>query len=693
MYRITMNDRTFSPFKKLLIFSGVFIAYVAVAWLGTWLYRSLETAPALIWPASAVSLVSFVLFGYQVWPLIFAGSIVASLLSGVFSPVILAAVAAGNAAQGAAGLLLLRRRNFSFTQRISRMRDMFSLMLVASVVTMIAPTVGLAAQWATSGFSLPHFWTPWVILWLGEMMAILILAPFFLSWLTEPWVPSNWRRTLEVIATTVPFIALCFLIYWKGITQWSGIPLVYLLLIPLLIMALRLGTKTLSFALLVMTVLGLVGPILGAHRAASAALGQELILIELFVIIISTIFLILAAGSQERLETTKLLTSHVDQLEYALTEVSSLNRAKNEFIAIMAHELRNPLASVVSHLDLIKKTNPDKAEMFEYVKTIDSSVLSMSRILDDLLDMSRISQQKFKLYKEIVVLQDVISLSVTAVTPLLDVAKRTFSVNMPSEPIYVEADRVRLQQILVNLLNNAIKYTEADGHITLTCIKKYDNTILISVKDDGIGIPSDVLERIFEPFVQAAPHHKPRVGSMGIGLFLGKKFAELHGGSIEVFSEGVGKGSEFVVRWPALRDDRIPAPQAVSPDIRQEEAVPVRARRILVVDDNAPVAKALGKLLRHAGHTVQIAHDGPSALTTLKEYIPEIVLLDIGLPGMNGYEVARAIRQQLGFGITLIALTGYGQSEDRLRSQEAGFDHHLTKPVSIKDLEELIARS
>jgi PAS domain S-box-containing protein len=369
-------------------------------------------------------------------------------------------------------------------------------------------------------------------------------------------------------------------------------------------------------------------------------------------------------------------------------ELREVDRLKDEFLAMLAHELRNPLAPIRNALHILKLSGAN-GEMVQQARDMaERQVQHMARLLDDLLDVSRISRGRIELRKEVVDVAMVVNRSVEAMRPLFDERRHELSVSMPTGPLRVETDPTRLEQVLTNLLNNAAKYTEPGGRVWLTAGREGDEVVL-RVRDTGIGITPDMLPRIFDLFVQAQRRLDRSQGGVGIGLTLVKKLVELHSGRIKAFSGGLGQGSEFQVRIPALSDKR-EMERSVSSE--PEDAGELSRRRVLVVDDNVDAADSLAMLLRQAGQDVQTTYDGPSALTRAREYRPDLVILDIGMPGMDGYEVARRMREEPQFDrLVLVALTGWGQDEDRLLSGEAGFDHHMVKPVEPKALRELLA--
>ncbi|MBV8074888.1 MAG: PAS domain S-box protein [Planctomycetaceae bacterium] len=356
-------------------------------------------------------------------------------------------------------------------------------------------------------------------------------------------------------------------------------------------------------------------------------------------------------------------------------------RRKDEFLAMLAHELRNPLSAISGAAQLFGKLETE--EELEWAKEVVlRQVKHLTRLIDDLLDVSRISRGKISLRKETIDLSPIVSSAVEAVRPLLEERKHGLSISLINGGLRLEADPLRLEQILVNLLTNAAKYTDAEGHISLTA--RHEGTdIVIQVRDTGMGITPELLPRIFDLFAQGDRTMARSEGGLGIGLTLVQKLTEMHGGSITAASEGRGKGSEFTVRLPALEE-----PAARKP--RTWGTLPRVARpssRVLVVDDNVDSALGLSRLLKLLGHEVQVAHDGPAALEEARAHRPEVVLLDLGLPGMDGYEVAQRLRaEECCKDALIIAVSGYGRPEDLRHSKEAGFDHHLVKPVDYEVL-------
>ncbi len=375
-----------------------------------------------------------------------------------------------------------------------------------------------------------------------------------------------------------------------------------------------------------------------------------------------------------------------EQLQQQAEQLTQADRRKDEFLAMLAHELRNPLAPLRNALEMMKLSGAAGPQLEPTRQMMERQVQQLVRLVDDLLDVSRITHGKIQLHKEPVELATVVAQALETSRTLLDARKQQLTVSLPSEPLWLDADLTRLAQVMGNLLNNAAKYTEEGGQIWLTA-QRERNEVVIRVKDTGIGMTREMLKVAFDLFAQADRSLDRSQGGLGIGLTLVRRLVQLHGGSVQALSDGPGRGSEFVVRLPLLVQTRPPlqAPEAPTG--------PRPSRRILVVDDNVDAAESLALILRMAGHEVRTAYRGPTALEAARTFQPEVVLLDIGMPGMDGYDLARRLRQERGLQkVLLVALTGYGQEEDRRLSWSASIDFHLVKPVEHEALQSLLAR-
>lgn len=368
-------------------------------------------------------------------------------------------------------------------------------------------------------------------------------------------------------------------------------------------------------------------------------------------------------------------------------ELSEADRRKDEFLATLAHELRNPLAPIRNGLQVLRLSGDDRSAVAKARGMMERQLAQMVHLVDDLLDVSRISRGKLELRRERIALATVLNNAVETSRPVIEACGHELAVQVPPEPVVLDADATRLGQVFANLLNNAAKYSDRGGRISLSAARQ-DGEVVVRVRDTGVGIPPDMLPKVFEMFTQVDRSLERSQGGLGIGLTLVKVLVELHGGSVEARSDGPGQGSEFVVRLPV---EPTAVPVAGPPSESGERAGPPGTCRILVADDNVDSAASLALMLKIMGHEVRTANDGLQAVEVAAAFRPDVILLDIGMPNLNGYEACRRIREGPGEGAVLVALTGWGQDEDRRRSREAGFDHHLVKPVDPVALAKLLA--
>jgi signal transduction histidine kinase len=391
------------------------------------------------------------------------------------------------------------------------------------------------------------------------------------------------------------------------------------------------------------------------------------------------VFLELYRQRQQIIAQRDELAAHTHALKEA-------DRRKDEFLATLAHELRNPLAPLRLGIDILRR-NPDSEAAAGVREMMDRQLSHLVRLIDDLLDVSRVSQGKIALRKERIEVATVVRAAIEASRPFIEAAEHSLTVDIPAQPVWLDADFTRLSQVVGNLLNNASKYTPTGGRIRVA-VTAADDDVAIEVSDNGIGIPAEMQSKVFDLFTQVDNHVDRSQGGLGIGLALVKQLVNIHGGSVSAESAGIGSGSTFRVSIPLAE---APGPEATSdqpaPALQQQHAL-----KVLVVDDNVDVAQAVGWMLDEIGHTYRLVHDGRRALEAAREFRPDVILLDIGLPGMDGYEVCRSLRQDEFFRHTpIIAQTGWGQSQDKASASDAGFNGHLTKPVALEDLEKTLA--
>ena len=375
-----------------------------------------------------------------------------------------------------------------------------------------------------------------------------------------------------------------------------------------------------------------------------------------------------------------------EELRKLSAELSEADRRKDEFLATLAHELRNPLAPIRNGLQVLGLADDDKVASEQVRTMMERQLGQMVRLVDDLMDVSRISTGKVELRKQHVTLAAVVHNAVETSSPLIEEMHHKLSIQAPDSTLLVDVDPIRLSQVIMNLLNNAAKYSEPGGHIQLT-FERIGSEVVVSIRDTGIGIDAKHLPHIYEMFSQVDHSMETSHGGLGIGLCLAKRLVEMHGGSIDARSGGLGKGSEFVVRLPVVVDAVLPQ----EPPATQRQNTK-SSLRILIVDDNKDGADTLSMMFKILGNDTLTAYDGEDAVKKAVEFQPDVLLLDIGLPKLNGYEACRQIREKLnGKKMLIIAQTGWGQDEDRQRTRDAGFDHHLVKPVNLTDLNNILA--
>jgi signal transduction histidine kinase len=386
------------------------------------------------------------------------------------------------------------------------------------------------------------------------------------------------------------------------------------------------------------------------------------------------------------------LETRVAERTAALEEITAAlqdaDRRKDEFLAMLAHELRNPLAPIRSAVQLLRLKELDETQQARARAVIERQVDHLVNLIDDLLDVSRITRGMITLHREPVLIGAVIARAVETTRPLIDAHRQHLALELPDELLTIDGDKTRLVQMVGNLLHNAVKFTNPGGRITLT-VTREGSQALIRVKDTGIGIPRELLPKLFELFTQIESESGRSQGGLGIGLALVRRLTEMHGGTVTAHSDGPGHGAEFAIRLPVLTAQPVIAtPQATEADSTRS----IEPRRVLVADDNEDAAEALSLQLQLAGHEVRTVYNGVEALGVAKTFRPHVVLLDLGMPRMDGYEAARQMRgQPWGKRATLIALTGWGQQQDRQRTAEAGFDVHLVKPVDESELLRVMA--
>lgn len=665
---------------------AIFLLFFVTAQIGLSL-NSVESYISLIWAPSGIALAAFILYSNRVWPSVFAAAFLVSMLRGC-PFLIAAAMATGTTIAPAIGAQYIRKYAVYQAEHpeAPQLRDTFSIMFAAVLLPFISATIGalsllLGGEIGANGFGV--IWRTW---WIGDMLGMMLFTPFILKWFNTPFIER----------TRAQFAELTLVLFAVGVTSyavfWLQSDFVYYLFIPLIWAALRTGQRGATLSIVLAAVIAIGGTVTGHGPFVH----EGLIHLQIFLAVMAGVILIFASTAEERRRAAQTLEKHSEELEQALTAIRSEDQAKKDFIAILAHELRNPLATILSSIELIQMQGVAEVTTPELLTTINERSRSMVRLLDDLLDISRISEKKLRLHISPVPVGAFFDKLGRIVFPLMKRYGHVFAMTHADDALFLLADSDRLKQIMLNLLANAARYTKTKGTIQVDA-KRDGQFYAIHIRDKGVGIPRGMLRRIFEPFFQVNRDTVSYEG-IGVGLTLTRELIELHGGTIEATSGSAGKGSEFIVRIP-LAETPVQAEMIPQPSPIQRAALPYldagaqlkRVFRILVVDDNQAASDALSQLLDLREHTTEVAATGAEAIQKAIDFEPEVIFLDIGLPDMTGYDVVRALRVQKK-PYFVVALTGYGQQDDRERAKAAGIDEHLTKPAGFKEIQAVLRK-
>jgi len=575
------------------------------------------------------------------------------------------------------------------TFRLEGMREMVAYLIVAVFVAPAAGALGGAGLVAWLKPSSPGFWITWQQWWLSNAITGLTLLPLLTAAPAE--IARVARRRPQRIAEIALLVLGLVAVTVEEFAHTHGAAPshpehLYWALPFLLWAAVRFGPRGTSAVLLVVSSVMIWGAIKGRGPFAPQSPAENLLELQVFLLAVSIPVLLLAAQIKQQARTAAALTE-LEARKSAEAALVESNRRKDDFLAMIGHELRNPLAPISIALQILVEAPPDSRDAAWARESIGRQLRHMTRLLDDLLDISRVTLGKIQLQLGPVNVGHVVASAVEATRPLIESGAHQLTIRMPDNAPVIRGDAVRLTQVVGNLINNAAKYTERGGRIEVG-VDQDDAGVRLSVRDNGIGIAADALERIFDLFSQLPGGHERAQGGLGVGLTLARRLVELHGGTVEAHSEGAGRGAEIIVRLPA-------PPPAAATDTPVEPAAPpehsAASLRILAVDDNVHMAQGLASILRMWGHTVRTAHDGAAALEVATQFAPEVVLLDLSLPRVDGLEVARRLRQTPERAPTLlVSMSGFGQEDTRRHSDEAGFHHHLIKPFDMNALRLLL---
>jgi signal transduction histidine kinase/ActR/RegA family two-component response regulator len=657
---------------------GLALVYFVAGRIGL-SFADIHSSASAVWPPTGIALAALLVHGRGAWPAIFAGAFLVNLTTSG-SALSSAIIAGGNTAEGLVGAWLVARwaRGPACFERVG---DVFRFAgLAAGLATMVSAIVGTATLVATGQAPVESASAIGLTWWLGDAAGALIVAPPLVLWYRNRRIDIARGRVAEAILTHAFVMAVGVLCFASPVM--SGYPLVFLCLPPLAWVAFRFGRRAAATHVVLLALVAIYTTQHGVGPFVMATRNESLLVLQSFMGTIALTILPMAALVAEyRRATAELEESHAQERR-ARAEAEGASSAKDEFLAMLSHELRNPLQAIHSSLWLLDRA-PEGERPKKALDILRRQTEHLTRLVNDLLDVARVTAGRMPLVPQPLNMADAVRKTVNA----LDAAGRLddHQVEIEAEPVWLRADPVRLEQILSNLVSNALKYTPQGGRVRIT-VGHEGEEALVRVRDDGMGIPPDLLPRVFEVFSQGRRGLDRGEGGLGVGLALVQRLARLHGGRVEASSDGPGRGAEFVLRLPM-------AATAVDP-ARPAEAAS-GPRRVLIVEDNADVREALRTLLVHAGHIVYEAADGREGVEAALRLKPDVVLVDIGLPVLDGYQVARELRERraaLGGATRLVAVTGYGQAEDRRRAREAGFDEHLVKPVDPEALQRALGQ-
>ena len=667
------SDVNVGGLRRWSLLGGLVILYFAAGKLGLH-FAFVHSSASAIWPPTGIAIAAVLLFGYRAAPAIFVGAFLVNITTTGSVPSTLG-IASGNTLEAvAAGFLVTRFAGGLAT--FSRARDILRFSVLAGLVsTAISATIGVTSLVLTGSADSSQFGAIWLTWWLGDAAGALIVTPLLVLWGTNPSLGPLGERPAESILLLLVVVATGALVFvYQGLNVY---PLPFLCIPALVWAAFRFGQREVATGVAILSAIAAWATVSGSGPFVMRSEHESLLVLQAFMATIAALTLPVAALVWERKAVEQERALLLDRERAARAEAEAANHAKDEFLAMLSHELRNPLAAIGNAAQVLVGFEKDEFAC-RAVEIIERQTRHLSRLIDDLLDVARVMAGKIVLTRERVNLADTVQKSLAVIVGTGQLQDHQTDVEL--EPVWVHADPARLSQVVENLLTNAIKYTPARGLIRVQTRVEGDEAVL-RVQDSGMGIAPELLPRVFELFTQGQRSLDRAQGGLGIGLTLVRRLVELHGGRVDAYSEGLSKGSVFVVCLPraeARRTDDVSPNAAIA-------ASPLSRKRIVIIEDDTDGREALCMQLLLAGHEVHEAKDGQSGIEVVQRVRPDVVLLDIGLPGLDGYEVARRLKSGQDCP-RLVAVTGYGRSEDKDRAMTAGFDAHLTKPVEPDEL-------
>jgi signal transduction histidine kinase/CheY-like chemotaxis protein len=653
------------------------IAYFFAGKLGLH-FAFVHASASAVWPPTGIALAAVLLLGYRVWPAIFIGAFLVNItIDGSIASSV--GIAAGNTLEAMVGAALVERYAGG-PRAFNRARDFLRFAVLAGMVSSaISATIGVTSLAVTGQAEWGAFSQIWLTWWLGDAAGALIVAPLLILWGMAPRLGPLRERPLEAVLLLPVVAATGALVFAHP--EFSRYPLPFLCIPPLMWAAFRFGQREVATSVALLSAIATWATVGGTGPFVMASDNESLLVLQAFMATIAALTLPVAALVWERKAVEHERLQLLEGERTARGEAEAANHAKDEFLAMLSHELRNPLAAIANAAHVLLACDVQQAYAARAVEIINRQTRHLSRLIDDLLDVARISSGKILLAPEKINLADLVQRSLATLRSCGQLEQHRIVTELA--PAWVEGDAARLIQVVDNLLLNAIKYTPAGGRIEIQTLASGQD--VLRVRDSGIGIPPEQLPRIFELFAQGPRSLDRAQGGLGVGLTLADRLVSAHGGHIVAASDGLSKGSTFTVRLP-----RVDPSDVVKPAQREVATDNAPPRRILIIDDDADGREALRMQLLIAGHDVYEAATGMDGIEAAARLKPEFVLLDIGLPGLDGYQVARRLKAADGCP-RLIAITGYGQQQDRERAIDAGIDQHLVKPVDAAELRRLLA--
>ena len=659
------------------LLGGLVVLYFLAGKLGLQ-FAFVHSSATAVWPPTGIALAAVLLLGYRVAPAIFVGAFLVNVTTAGSLPSSLG-IAFGNMLEAVAGAFLVTRFAGGLAA-FDRAQDILRFSLLAGLTsTTISATIGVTSLVLSGDAAWSQFDAIWLTWWLGDAAGALIVAPLLVLWGTTRSLGPLRERPAESMLLLLIVVATGALVFIHP--DFSRYPLPFLCIPPLVWAAFRFGQREVATGVAILSAIAAWATVSGWGPFVMQSENESLLLLQMFMATTAAITLPVAALVWERKAVEQERAVLLDRERAARAEAEAANHAKDEFLAMLSHELRNPLAAIGNATQALVEFEGQHSFAGRAVEIIKRQTRHLTRLVDDLLDVGRVTAGKVVLTRERVNLADAVERSLAACADAGRLQDHRTDVELA--PVWVNADPDRLSQVIDNLLTNAIKYTPARGLIRVQTLVEGDQAVL-RVQDSGIGIASDLLPRVFDLFTQGQRSLDRAQGGLGIGLTLVRRLVELHGGRVAAASDGPSKGSTFIVRLPRAeprRTDQSP-PATIAPT--------PSAKRILIIEDDADGREALRMQLLMAGHEVHEAKDGESGIEISQRVRPDVVILDVGLPGLDGYEVARRLKRTQSCP-RLVAVTGYGQPEDRQRARTAGFDKHLTKPVDPNELQRALA--